>query len=139
MSADWGKSIEKGIKSMLKWKNREKMLLLMLQIGLYYKKHFYNSKSAAYKQEQLQIKSGLQWCAYGTWFENSLTQVTLVCNWPHDNNLVSVVHRAAAAGILNFFLLFLPAAFQKQLLTWPKVQEESTCTVKKQFLIFIFQ
>ena len=37
---------------------------------------------------------------YGTWFENSITQVTLLCNWPQDNNLVSVVHRAAAAGIL---------------------------------------
>ena len=52
---------------------------------------------------------------YGTWFENSITQVTLVCNWPHNNNLVSLVHRAAATGILNFFLLFLLAAFQKQL------------------------
>ena len=33
---------------------------------LYYKKLFLNSKSAAYKQERLQIKSGLWWRAYCT-------------------------------------------------------------------------
>ena len=42
-----------------KGKNKEKMLQLMLQSGLYYKKLFENSKPVAYKQEQLQIKSGL--------------------------------------------------------------------------------
>jgi hypothetical protein len=45
--------------SLLTLKKWGKMLRLMLQSGLYYKKLFLNSKSAAYKQERLQIESGL--------------------------------------------------------------------------------
>ena len=33
--------------------------------------HFLSSKSAAYKREQLQIKSGLWWRAYGIYFHNA--------------------------------------------------------------------
>ena len=42
------------------------MLRLMLQSGLYYRKLFLNSKSAAYKWERLKIESGLWWRAYGS-------------------------------------------------------------------------
>ena len=41
----------------------------MIQSGLYYKKHFWLSKSVVYIQEWFQIKRGLQWCAYGIEFE----------------------------------------------------------------------